>query len=185
MARAFETTAHHIAEFGPNDPKETAEYAVRIEDAVFRSDEAMDPVVRGLQECANAPGLPYGSNSYDHRYMGIASRVKEQYGAIDQTAALDILKATAMENANLHAVLANSTTRELWIAHAANGQNASLQPFVHFDLKRLFLRPEDRPPAEAETGTEETVEAAAEGEAPSEPPTSPETEDAASEKETP
>lgn len=184
MARAFETTAHHIAEFGPNDPKETAEYAVRIEDAVFRSDEAMDPVVRGLQECANAPGLPYGSNSYDHRYMGIASRVKEHYGAIDQTVALDILKATAMENANLHAVLANSTTRELWIAHAANGQNASLQPFVHFDLKRLFLRPEDRPPAEAETGTEETEEAAAEGEAPSEPPTSPETEDTASEKET-
>ena len=106
-ARAYETTAHHLAEFGPNDPKETVEYAVRIEDAVFRADEAMDPVVRGLQKCANAPGLPYGSNSYDHRYMGIVKGIREHYGAIDQPIALEILKATAMEDANLHAVLAN------------------------------------------------------------------------------
>lgn len=149
-ARAFETTAHHVAEFGPNDPKETVEYAVRIEDAVFRSDEAMDPVVRSLQKCANAPGLPYGSNSYDHRYMGIVKGVQEHYGKIDQPTALEILKATAMDDANLHGVLANSTTRELWVAHAARGQNASLQPYVHFDLKRLFLRPEDRPPLETQ-----------------------------------
>lgn len=167
-ARAFETTARHIAEFGPNDPNETVEYAVRIEDAVFRSDEAMDPVIRGLQKCANAPGLPYGSNSYDHRYMGIATRVKEHYGAIDQSVALEILKATAMENANLHAVLANVTTRELWVAHAAQGQNASLQPFVHFDLKRLFLRPEDRlaaSDAAVTPGPDDAPEPALEGEA--------------------
>lgn len=148
-ARAFETTAHHVAEFGPNDPKETVEYAVRIEDAVFRADEAMDPVVRGLQKCSKAPGLPYGSNSYDHRYMGIVKGIREHYGAIDQPTALEILKSTAMEDANLHAVLADSTNRQLWIAHANKGRNASLQPFVHFDLKRLFLRPEDRPPPEA------------------------------------
>lgn len=166
-ARAFETTAHHVAEFGPNDPKETVEYAVRIEDAVFRSDEAMDPVVRGLQKCANAPGLPYGSNSYDHRYMGIVKGVQEHYGKIDQPTALEILKATAMDDANLHGVLANSTTRELWVAHAAKGQNASLQPYVHFDLKRLFLRPEDRPPLETQAAApsaaaDPTEEAAAE-----------------------
>ena len=172
-ARAYETTAHHLAEFGPNDPKETVEYAIRIENAVFRADEAMDPVVRGLQKCANAPGLPYGSNSYDHRYMGIAKGIRENYGAIDQPIALEILKATAMEDANLHAVLANSTTRELWIAHANKGRNASLQPFVHFDLNRLFLRPGDRPPleppvTETDAAAAEAPEApaAAEGETP-------------------
>ena len=40
------------------------------------------------------------------------------------------------------------------------GPNASLQPFVHFDLKRLFLLPEDRPPLE--TPAPETVAAPAE-----------------------
>ncbi len=144
-ARAYETTAHQVAMFGPNDPKETCEYAIRIEDAVFRADEAMDPVVRGLQECANAPGLPYGSNSYDHRYKGIATRVQQNFGKIDQNIALDILRATAMEGDNLHAVLTNSTDRQMWVAHAKNGKDASLQNFVHYDLNRLFQRPETRP----------------------------------------
>ncbi len=73
-----------------------------------------------------------------------------------------------MENANLHAVLANVTTRELWVAHAAQGQNASLQPFVHFDLKRLFLRPEDRlaaSDAAVTPGPDDAPEPALEGEA--------------------
>ena len=156
-ARAYETTANHIAIFGPDDPKETVEYAVRIADAVFRSDEAMDPVVRSLQKCANAPNLPYGSNSYDHRYMGMASRIQEHYGAINAEIALEIVKATAMRNANLHAVLTNSTDREMWVAHAKNGENASLQPFVHYDLKRLFLPPDQRPPLEPPAETEETA----------------------------
>ncbi len=141
-----------------------------MEDAVYRSDEAMDPVVRSLQDCANAPQLPYGSNSYDHRYMGIVNGITENYGNIDQAIALEILKATAMKNANLHGVLANSTTRELWVAHAKNGQNASLQPYIHFDLKRLFLKPEERPALEAEPAEEVEppveVEAAAEPETP-------------------
>ena len=144
-ARAYETTAHQVAVFGPNDPKETCEYAIRIEDAVFRADEAMDPTVRSLQECANAPRMPYGSNSYDHRYKGIATRVQENFGKIDQAIALDILRATAMNNANLHAVLTNTTDRQMWVAHAKNGQDASKQTFVHYDLNRLFLRPDKRP----------------------------------------
>ncbi len=148
-ARAYETTAHHVAVFGPNDPKETCEYAIRIEDAVFRADEAMDPVVRGLQDCAKAPGLPYGCNSYDHRYKGIATRVQQNYGKIDQAVALDILRATAMVGDNLHAVLTNTTDRQMWVAHAKNGKDASLQNFVYYDLNRLFQRPETRPTEEA------------------------------------
>ena len=144
-ARAYETTAHHVAVFGPNDPKETCEYAIRIEDAVFRADEAMDPLVRSLQLCAKAPGLPYGSNSYDHRYKGIATRVQENFGKIDQAIALDILRATAMEGDNLHSVLTNTTDRQMWVAHAKNGQEACKQNYVHYDLNRLFLRPETRP----------------------------------------
>jgi hypothetical protein len=142
--RVYETTAHQVAVFGPNDPKETCEYAIRIEDAVFRADEAMDPVVRGLQKCANAPAMPYGSNSYDHRYKGIATRVQQNYGKIDQAIALDILRATAMEGDNLHAVLTNTTDRQMWVAHAKDGKEACYQKFVHYDLNRLFQRPETR-----------------------------------------
>ncbi|HRZ18173.1 MAG TPA: hypothetical protein P5141_11480, partial [Candidatus Hydrogenedentes bacterium] len=129
--------------------KETVEYAIRIPDAVFRADEAMDPTVRSLQRCAKAPDLPYGSNSYDHRYKGIGTRVKEQYGKIDAAAALEILKATAMVDTNLHAVLTDGTNLKMWVAHAKNGQDASKQHFVEYDLKTLFLRPEDRPPVAA------------------------------------
>jgi len=167
-ARAYETTANHLAIFGPNDPKETAEYAIRIEDCVIRSDEAMDPTIRSLQDCANAPGLPYGSNSYDHRYKGIATRVQENYGQITSGIALDILRATAMEGLNLHSVLCNVTDREMWVAHAKNGQDAARQTYVHYDLKTLFRRPEERrittppaqpadevqPPLSAETSTQ-------------------------------
>jgi len=153
-ARVYETTARHLAVFGPNDPKETVEYAIRIEDCVLRSDEAMDPTIRSLQDCANAPGLPYGSNSYDHRYKGIATRVQENYGRIDQKIALDILKATAMEGLNLHGVLSNVTDREMWVAHAKNGQDAAKQAYVHYDLKELFKRPEERGAISAESTTD-------------------------------
>jgi len=155
-ARAYETTANHIAIFTANDPKETVEYAITIEDAVFRADEAMDPVIRSLQRCANAPNMPYGSNSYDHRYKGMAKGIQDNYGAINAEIALEILKSTAMKNANLHAVLSNSTERKMWVAHAVNGENASLQPFVYYDLNQLFLPSDQRTPV-TETPETDTV----------------------------
>ncbi|HOZ49561.1 MAG TPA: carcinine hydrolase/isopenicillin-N N-acyltransferase family protein, partial [Candidatus Hydrogenedentes bacterium] len=143
-ARAYETCAHHCVVFGPNDPNETVEYALPTEDAVFRSDEAMDPTVRSLQHCAKAPDLPYGSNSYDHRYKGMAMRIREQFGAIDQPAALEILRAVAMRGVNLHSVLYSSTDREMWVAHATDSEDAWTQPYAHYALKSLFKRPEER-----------------------------------------
>jgi len=145
-AHAFETSAHHCAMFHAGDASEAAaEYAITIEDAVFRADEAMDPGVRRNQRCANGyPNLPYGSNSYDHRYKGMAMRIRDGYGAINQPEALEILKAVAMKNTNLHSVLCNATDRELWAARASESQDACTQPYTRFDLKKLFLRPENR-----------------------------------------
>ncbi len=180
-ARAYETTASHVAIFQADDPNETVEYAIRIPDAVFRSDEAMDPVVRSLQRCANAPDLPYGSNSYDHRYLGMATRIQQHYGAINADIALDIVKATAMENANLHAVLTNSTRREMWVAHAVDGQDAAAQRFVYYDLNRLFLPPDQRPPFEPPTETEEAPPADTDVETPEPTVETPETEEEATE----
>ena len=144
-ARAYETCAHHCAVFTDNDPAETVEYALPIEDAVFRADEAMDQTVRSFQTCANGyPNMPYGSDSYDHRYKGMATGIKAAYGKIDETVALEILKAAAMRDVNLHSVLCNVTDREMWVAHAVGDQDAWKQPYIHYDLKALFQPPEKR-----------------------------------------
>ena len=65
---------------------------------------------------------------------------------------------------NLHAVLTDGTNLKMWVAHAKNGQDASKQHFVEYDLKTLFLRPEDRPPVPAvvEPPQEAATEAAPE-----------------------
>jgi len=144
-ARAYETCAHHCAVFKDNDPKETVEYALPIENAVFRADEAMDPTVRSFQACSKGyPQLPYGCNSYDHRYKGMATRIKASYGRIDSTVALDITKAVAMRDTNLHAVLCNVTDHEMWVAHAKGAEDAWKQTFIKYELNELFKRPEAR-----------------------------------------
>jgi len=144
-ARAYETCAHHCAVFKDNDSQETAEYALPIENAVFRADEAMDQTVRSFQTCSKGyPNLPYGSGSYDHRYKGMATRIKDSYGKIDSTIALDITKAVAMRGSNLHAVMCNVTDHEVWVAHAKGAEDAWEQPFIKYDLNELFKRPEDR-----------------------------------------
>lgn len=137
-ALVYETCANHVAIFTDNDPRETVEYAIPIENAVMRADEAMDPTIRSLQTCANAPNLPYGSNSYDHRYKGMATRIKENYGKIDQKIALEILKAVAMVNVNLHSVLYCPTTLELWVAHAKGTEDAAKQSYVYYNMNDLF-----------------------------------------------
>lgn len=139
MARAYETNAHYCAVFADNDPKETVEYAIRMDDAVFRADEAMDQDVRKSQTCAKGyPNMPYGSNSYDHRYKGMASGLKANYGALNAESALQIVRDTAMRDTNLHGVLADVTDRILWVAHAKGTEDASKQPYVRFDLYDLF-----------------------------------------------
>jgi hypothetical protein len=88
--------------------------------------------------------MPYGSESYDHRYKGMAADIKTHFGAIDEKTALEILKNAAMRNTNLHSVLCNSTDREIWVAHAKGKEDAWKQPYVHYELKKLFLRPDKR-----------------------------------------
>ena len=144
-AKAYETSAHQYAAFSDNDPKETVEYAIRIESAVFRADEAMDPTVRRSQRCARGyPNMPYGCNSYDHRYKGMATRIQQNYGRIDAQTALSILKSVAMDGTNLHSVLCNTTDREMWVARARGMEDACKQHYIHIDLKQQFLRPDQR-----------------------------------------
>jgi len=140
QARAFETSANHCAVFTDDDPKEDqAEYAIRVKGAVFRADGAIDETVRRYQTCAKGyPNMPYGSNSYDHRYKGMATRIQQNYGKIDEAIALDILRAVAMRGVNLHSVLCAASDLEMWVAHAQGKEDAWKQRYVHYDLKQLF-----------------------------------------------
>lgn len=138
-ARAYETCANHCVVFTDNDPKETVEYALPIENAVFRADEAMAPEVRQFQTCSKGyPNMPYGSESYDHRYKGMAEDIKAHFGKIDEKVALEILKNAAMREVNVHSVLYNSTDLEMWVAHAKGAEEAFKQPYHHYKLRDLF-----------------------------------------------
>jgi hypothetical protein len=142
QARAFETTANHCAVFTDDDPAESqAEYSIPIRGAVFRADGAIDQTVRSYQKCAKGyPNLPYGSNSYEHRYKGMATGIQENYGKIDADVALDILRAVAMRGVNVHSVLCANTDLEVWVAHALGKEDAWKQPYVHYDLNELFAK---------------------------------------------
>jgi hypothetical protein len=52
--------------------------------------------------------------------------------------ALDIVKAVAIQNANLHGFLANATDNVVYYAHAVGQQDASKQNYVRFDLNQLM-----------------------------------------------
>lgn len=144
---ALETSAHHCAVFRDNDPAETVEYALPVEDAVFRADEAMDQTVRSFQTCAKGyPNMPYGSNSYDHRYKGMASRIQASHGNITEEGALQITRDVAMRDVNLHSVLCNCTDLRLWVAHAKGTEDAWKQEYIAYDLAELFKTPQERTP---------------------------------------
>lgn len=144
---ALETSAHHCAVFRDNDPAEPVEYALPVEDAVFRADEAMDQTVRSFQTCAKGyPNMPYGSNSYDHRYKGMASRIRAAHGNITEESALQITRDVAMRDVNLHSVLRNCTDPRLWVAHAKGTEDAWKQKYIAYDLAELFKKPQERTP---------------------------------------
>jgi type IV secretory pathway ATPase VirB11/archaellum biosynthesis ATPase len=74
----------------------------------------------------------------------MATRIKADYGKLDSAKALEIVKAVAMRDTNVHAVMCDVTDREIWVAHAKGKEDAWKQPFIHYDLNQLFKRPADR-----------------------------------------
>jgi type IV secretory pathway ATPase VirB11/archaellum biosynthesis ATPase len=83
----------------------------------------------------------------------MATRIKANYGKIDSATALEITKAVAMRDTNLHAVMCNVTDHEIWVAHAKGAEDAWKQPFIKYDLNQLFKRPADRKTNPAGSGS--------------------------------
>jgi len=144
-AVAVETDAKHASVWGANDPREQEVfYAIPVMDAVVRSDEAMDPRLRDAQTCTKGdptkPGLeaPWGTESYDHRYKGLAVGILHNFGLIDDAKALELVREAAMEGANMHSVLWCNSRLEFYLAISRGYEDAAKGTYVHFTWSELF-----------------------------------------------
>jgi hypothetical protein len=144
-AAAIETDSKYVSLWKANDPREKeVSYAIPLTDAVVRSDEAMDSRIRDAQTCSNGdptkPGLenPAGTESYDHRYKGLATGIQQNFGQIDDTIALRLVREAHMDGANMHSVLWCPSRLEFYLATARGDQDAAKGKYVHFTWAELF-----------------------------------------------
>ena len=152
QGRAVETTCSLAAGFRDNDPLEDQAlyegecYAIKVQDAVFRADCAMDQDIREVQTCANGPdGDPRESGSYRNRYKGQADRIiayRDQGIPIGMEETRRISREVAMEGGSLQCVVYANTDREFWCANSAIiGEvacDACDQEYVHYDFCRYL-----------------------------------------------
>lgn len=144
-AVAVETDAKHASVWSANDPRENdVFYAIPVMDTVVRSDEAMDARVRDAQTCTKGdptkPGLeaPWGHESYEHRYKGLAVGILHDFGRVDDGVALRLVREAAMAGVNMHSVLWCPTRLEFHLAVARGQVDAAKGTYVHFTWDELF-----------------------------------------------
>ena len=143
-AIAVETTRSRIKMFEANDAAERGvHYARPMEDAVFRADTAVDPVIRNQQLASHGnprrPGLedPSGSSAYDVRYLGPAAGLHAFFGRLDPAHAQEIARAIAPPS-NIQSVV--FAWPDLWVANAEGTTPAARAPYHHLDLAQLLTK---------------------------------------------
>jgi hypothetical protein len=144
-AAAVETDSKFVSVWKANDPREKdVWYAIPLTDAVVRSDEAMDARIRDAQTRSHGdptrPGLedPRGTESYDHRYKGLADGVRANFGKLDDAKAVAMIRAAHMEGLNMHSVLWCPSRLEFYLATARGDKDGADGPYVHFTWAELF-----------------------------------------------
>jgi hypothetical protein len=142
-----ESTAHFLAHFFDDDPKEDYAlwngqcYAIKIKDAVFRADSAMDPTIRCFQTASNGPsGDPRTASAYRNRYKGQADEILKYQQAgikIGRAEAEAISRKVAMTSSLQCCVYENSDL-QLWVAYSTfrGGQviRAADEPYHRYDF---------------------------------------------------
>ncbi len=135
--RAIEVTKNHFASFKDNDPKEDEAlyegecYAIKIENAVFRADTAMDPIIRSTQVAANGPdGDPRESGSYKNRYKKMANMVinfKNNDEKIDINKVELISREVAINGVSLCCAIYANTDRYFRVAYGGLNPDGTWQ----------------------------------------------------------
>ena len=141
-AIAVETTRHRVRVFEANDTAEhQVSYARPMEDAVFRADIAVDPIIRDQQLASHGdprrPGLedPSGSSAYDVRYLGPATGLHAFFGHLNARHAQQIAQAIAPPS-NIQSVV--FAWPDLWVANAEGATPAAKSPYHHLNVNALL-----------------------------------------------
>jgi hypothetical protein len=159
-ARAIETNGFNTAVFKDNDPAEdlaiyTDEdgvghcYALKLENAIFRADVALDPTIRSTQSADNGPyGDPRDGGSYKNRYLAQYNILKDHYEdritqgndptLIGNEQAIDLLRSVAMD-CNVLSVVYGATTLDFWVAYETGGNDGSGEEW-HFAPYHEYMR---------------------------------------------
>lgn len=133
---AVEATPKDFAVYHDNDPAEDLavwngqKYDIRLTEAVFRGDCALNPKIRSYQTADNGPsGDPRTSSAYQERYEGQATLIQSYQAAgtlIGEPEAENISKSTAMVESSLQAAVYANTDRQIWISYAVDNPDGTV-----------------------------------------------------------
>ncbi len=139
-AVAIEATHSHLALFEAHDSRElNISYSLPVSNAVFRSDTALDPVIRDLQWTSKGnpkkPGIePPGGGAYEIRYRKHGQLILENYGRIDPEIAKQMAKEIA-PGSNIQSVV--YAFPDFWVANAKDNLRAVETEYAHFNFEEL------------------------------------------------
>lgn len=143
QAVALETTRNHCAVFWMGREPQDNPFCISVSHAIFRSDWAMDPVVRNLQRACRGdptqPGLesPGGTSSYDVRYRGQGELLLRFQGLLDPEISIVVARAIAPPS-NIQSVV--YAYPQVWVANAVEDQPAAAGTYLQLDVKDLLRK---------------------------------------------
>ena len=142
-AVALETTRSHCAVFWMDGEPQNSPHQLSVLNTIFRSDWAVDPVVRDLQRACRGdptqPGLesPEGTSSYDVRYRQQGELLFRFRRILDPEIAMVIARAIAPDS-NIQSVV--YAYPQVWIANATGRQPAAMGTYLQLDVKDLLKK---------------------------------------------
>ncbi|MBI4576355.1 MAG: hypothetical protein HY722_08855 [Planctomycetes bacterium] len=146
---SVEVTRSHFASFLDDDPREDLAvwngqpYGIRIPQAVFRGDCALDPVIRSLQTASKGPtGDPRTAGAYKDRYKGQADRILAFQAAgvlIGRDETREISQEVAMRKSSLQCCVYENSDLRVWVSNARMAPGglvlqAYAEPYHPYDL---------------------------------------------------
>ncbi len=138
-AVALETTRQQCAVFYLDKERPSSPYELSVSGALFRSEFALDPFVRGKQTACGGnpekPGLesPIGSDGYAIRYAGLAGLLKRFSGRLTPETAMAVASAVTAPVNSQSVVTAYP---QAWVSVRGKSQSG----YRSLDMERLFAQ---------------------------------------------
>ncbi|MBI4567397.1 MAG: hypothetical protein HY719_03280 [Planctomycetes bacterium] len=143
-ACAVETNSRQVAFFFPGDGREQlADYSVKSECTVCRSDDDFHPDLRNTQTTSGGdferpgPESPVGSRTHQH-YVGMMEFVRRNFGRIDAQIMIDGARDAALKGYNLHSAVFCNSRLEMRLAVARGLVDACRRKYVTFTRDEMF-----------------------------------------------